>query len=40
MNKILFKMKYKSLKVKIKKMILFQKSLYNRKNKKVKKARN
>ncbi len=40
MNKILFKMKIKSLKLKIKKMILFQKRRYNRKNKKVKKARN
>jgi len=33
-------MKIKSLKLKIKKMILFQKRRYNRKNKKVKKARN
>ena len=40
MNKILFKMKIKCLKAKIKKMILFQKRRYNRKNKKVKKVRN
>ena len=33
-------MKIKSLKLKIKKMILFQKRRYNRKNKKVKKVRN
>ena len=33
-------MKIKSLKLKIKKMILFQNRRYNRKNKKVKKVRN
>ena len=33
-------MKIKCLKAKIKKMILFQKRRYNRKNKKVKKVRN